>query len=217
MRLLVIEDTADLAEAIRAYLAAAGHAVDLAGDCGTARACLDVAEYDAVVLDLGLPDGSGLSLLRDRRRAGDRTPFIIATARDQITNRIEGLDAGADDYVIKPFDLGELAARLRAHARRAEGAPNAVIDLGPLRIDRARARVWQDGAEVRLTSREWAVFDALLAARGRVLSRTALEERLYDFDAEISGNAVEVYISRLRGKLGNAVIETRRGIGYQLP
>ncbi|WP_375687276.1 response regulator [Pseudooceanicola sp. LIPI14-2-Ac024] len=217
MRLLVIEDTADLAAAIRTYLVTAGHAVDLAGDCGMARACLDVTDYDAVVLDLGLPDGSGLSLLRERRRAGDRTPFIIATARDQITDRIEGLDAGADDYVIKPFDLGELAARLRAHARRAEGEPSAMIDLGALRIDRARARVWRDGGEIRLTSREWAVFDALLAARGRVLSRAALEERLYDFDAEISGNAVEVYISRLRGKLGNAVIETRRGLGYQLP
>jgi two-component system, OmpR family, response regulator len=217
MRLLVIEDTPDLAEAIRCYLTGAGHAVDIAGSREAAEAAWDVAQYDAILLDLGLPDGSGLHLLRDRRRSGDRTPVIIATARDQISDRIEGLDSGADDYVVKPFDLGEVAARIRAHARRADGHPASELSLGDIRIDRARARLWRGEKEIRLTSREWAVLEALLIARGRVLSRAALEERLYAFDAEISGNAVEVYISRLRTKLGATVIATRRGLGYQLP
>ncbi|WP_414896726.1 response regulator transcription factor [Rhodovulum sp. YEN HP10] len=217
MRVLVIEDGADLAEAIRTYLSRDGHAVDLAADCAEAGLLLDLAQYDGIVLDLGLPDGSGLDLLRVRRRDGLRTPVVILSARDRIGDRIAGLDCGADDYVVKPVDLGELAARLRANARRGEGAPGVELAFGPLRIDRARARVWRDGAEIRLTAREWAVLDALLAARGRVLSRQVLEDRLYDFDAGISGNAVEVYVSRLRGKLGRGLIETRRGIGYQIP
>lgn len=214
MRLLVVEDMAHLADAVQRFLAGAGHAVDLAPDCATAEAALAVAQYDAVLLDLGLPDGSGLDLLRALRRRGDRTPVIIATALDQISDRIAGLDAGADDYVVKPFDLGELAARLRANARRATGAPSPDVMLAGLRIDRAAARVFRDDAEIRLTAREWAVLDALLAARGRVLSRAVLEERLYAFDAEIAGNAVEVYVSRLRAKLGAEVIATRRGLGY---
>ncbi|WP_108026719.1 response regulator transcription factor [Rhodovulum kholense] len=217
MRVLVIEDTADLAEAIRTYLGREGHAVDLAADCAEAGLALDLAAYDGIVLDLGLPDGSGLDLLRQRRRGGLRTPVVILTARDQIGDRIAGLDSGADDYVVKPVDLGELAARLRANARRSEGDPAAEVQLGPFRVDRARARIWQGPDEIRLTAREWAVLDALLAARGRVLSRQALEDRLYDFDAAVSGNAVEVYVSRLRTKLGRGVIETRRGIGYQIP
>ncbi|MBT9382823.1 response regulator transcription factor [Pseudooceanicola sp. CBS1P-1] len=217
MRLLLIEDTAELADAVARALRAEGHAVDTAATCALAETALAVARYDAIVLDLGLPDGSGLDLLRGMRRRGDRTPVLVATAQDQISDRIAGLDAGADDYVVKPFDTLELAARLRAHARRAGGDPASEIALAGLGIDRARARVRRDGAEIQLTSREWAVFDALLAARGRVLSRAQLEERLYDFNAEIAGNAVEVYISRLRSKLGPGVIETRRGLGYLVP
>lgn len=217
MRILVIEDTADLADAVQRHLSAEGHAVDLAADLDAARDALAVAEYGAILLDLGLPDGSGLALLRERRAAGDRTPVIVATARDQISDRIAGLDAGADDYVVKPYDLMELSARIRAHARRAQDAPDPVIVAGDLRIDRARQRIFDGAAEVRLTQREWAVLDALLAARGRVISKAALEQALYDFDAEIEGNAVEVYVSRLRRKLGAARIETRRGLGYLWP
>lgn len=217
MRLLLIEDTADLAETLARHLRAEGHAVDLAGDVEGALTALAVSEYGCVILDLGLPDGSGLAVLRDRRDRGDRTPFIIATARDQISDRIAGLDAGADDYVVKPFDLNELSARIRAHARRAQGVPEARIVLGELEVDRALARVWRAGAEVRLTAREWALFEALLGARGRVLGKSALEEALYAFDDRIEGNAIEVYVSRLRAKLGPAVIETRRGLGYVLP
>ena len=217
MRILIVEDTADLSDAVQRHLRGQGHAVDCAATRDEAEAAWDVTEYDAVLLDLGLPDGSGLQLLRARRALGDRTPVLIATARDQISDRIAGLDAGADDYVVKPFDLGELSARLRAHARRAQGAPESELGIGGLRIDRARGRVHRGAEEIRLTSREWAVFEALLAARGHVLSRAQLEERLYDFDAEIAGNAVEVYVSRLRGKLGAALIETRRGLGYLVP
>lgn len=216
MRLLVVEDTPGLADAVTRHLAADGHAVDHAATLSDAREFWLCAPYAAVLLDLGLPDGSGLTLLREARARGDRTPVIIATARDQISDRIAGLDAGADDYIVKPYDLDELSARIRANARRAEGTPETRIVLGPLTVDRARNRVFQGKEEIRLTAREWAVFEALLAARGRVLSRAALEDRLFTFDAEIEGNAVEVYISRLRRKLGAGMIETRRGMGYLL-
>lgn len=217
MRVLLIEDTADLADALRQHLRAGGHAVDHAASRAEAEAAWDIADYDVALLDLGLPDGSGLALLRGRRLAGDRTPVVIATARDQISDRIAGLDAGADDYVVKPFDLDELTARLRAQVRRAGGDPAGQVMLGDLRLDRSGGRVFRGDQEIRLTSRERAVLDALVTARGRVLSRSALEERLYAFDDEIAGNAVEVYVSRLRAKLGPAVIETRRGQGYLVP
>ncbi|MCT8329095.1 response regulator [Albidovulum sediminis] len=217
MRLLLVEDTPELAHSVLQFLRAEGHAVDHAPDAATAATAMAVADYACVILDLGLPDGSGLDVLRARRRAGDRTPVLIATARDQISDRIAGLDAGADDYVVKPFDLHELSARIRAHARRAQGVPETRLAVGALEVDRAAARVWRQGAEVRLTAREWALFDALLGARGRVLPKTALEDALYAFDDAVEGNAVEVYVSRLRQKLGAGVIETRRGLGYVLP
>ncbi|WP_415183437.1 response regulator [Phaeovulum sp.] len=217
MRLMLVEDTEDLARSVLRFLQRAGHAVDHAPDAATAQAARDVAEYACVILDLGLPDGSGLSLLRAWRAAGDKTPVIIATARDQISDRIAGLDAGADDYVVKPYDLNELSARIRAHARRGQGMPEARVQVDKLEVDRAAARVWHHGVEVRLTAREWALFDTLLGARGRLLPKAALQEALYDFDAAIEGNAVEVYISRLRQKLGAGVIETRRGLGYIVP
>ncbi|WP_207102945.1 response regulator transcription factor [Paracoccus shandongensis] len=217
MRILLVEDEADIADALLRFLRARGHAVDHAADLETAGAALDVAEYGAVLLDLALPDGSGLDLLRDQRRRGNRVPVLIATAHDRIADRIAGLDAGADDYVVKPYDLAEVEARLRAHARRASGDPAPESRVGGLRVDRAGARLFRDGDEIRLTSREWALFDALLSARGRVLSRQALEERLYAFGDAIEGNAVEVYVSRLRGKLGPDAIQTRRGLGYLIP
>jgi two-component system OmpR family response regulator len=217
MRLLLVEDTDDLAQSILRFLRDQGHAVDHAADAATAEEAMAMADYACVILDLGLPDRSGLEVLRARRRAGDRTPVLIATARDQISDRIAGLDAGADDYVVKPFDLAELSARIRAHARRGQGLPETRLSVAGLEVDRAAARVWRMGAEIRLTSREWALFDALLGARGRVLAKSALEEVLVGFDAMIEGNAVEVYVSRLRGKLGAEVIVTRRGLGYTVP
>lgn len=217
MRILLIEDDADIANAVLRFLQGQGHAVDHAADLDTADAALAAADFDAVLLDLALPDGSGLDLLRGLRRRGSQVPVIIATSRDQISDRIAGLDAGADDYVVKPYDLGEVEARLRAHARRASGDPATETTLGELRIDRAGARLFRADSEIRLTSREWALFDALLSARGRVLSKAALEERLFAFENEIEGNAVEVYVSRLRAKLGAGLIETRRGLGYLIP
>lgn len=217
MRVLLVEDDADIADALSRFLRAEGHAVDHAGDLAAAEAALDVVRFDAILLDLALPDGSGLALLLDQRRRGNRVPVIIATARDKVSERIAGLDAGADDYVVKPYDLAEVAARLRSHGRRASGDPAPESRVGALRIDRAGARLFRDEAEIHLTSREWALFDALLSARGRVLSKQALEERLYAFDDAVEGNAVEVYVSRLRSKLGPAAIQTRRGLGYLIP
>lgn len=214
MRLLLIEDNLDLATSVLRFLRAEGHAVDHAQTAGEAEDALRVGDYACVVLDLGLPDGSGLAVLRGARAAGLRMPVIVATALDQISDRIAGLDSGADDYIVKPYDLHELAARIRAHARRGEGQPEARIALGALTIDRAAARLWQGDQEIRLTSREWAVFDTLLSGRGRVMPKARLEEALYSFDAQIEGNAVEVYISRLRQKIGAELIETRRGLGY---
>lgn len=217
MRVLLVEDEMDIATAVQRYLQGQGHAVDLTARLDDAAAAMAVVEFDAVLLDLALPDGSGLHFLRDIRRQGNRVPVVIATARDQINDRIAGLDAGADDYVVKPYDLGEVAARLRAHQRRASGDPAVETRLGDLRVDRTGARLFRDEAEIRLTSREWTLFEALLSARGRVLSKATLEERLYAFDDAVEGNAVEVYVSRLRTKLGAAVIETRRGLGYLIP
>ena len=151
MRVLLIEDEADIADALVRYLRAQGHAVDHAPDLDTARAALEVADFDAILLDLALPDGSGLVLLREQRHRGNRVPVIIATARDQITERIAGLDAGADDYVVKPYDLAEIEARLRANARRASGDPATESRLGGLRVDRAGARLFKGEAEIRLT------------------------------------------------------------------
>ena len=217
MRLLIVEDAAGLAAALARHLGAEGHAVDIAATLKEAADSVAVADYALILLDLGLPDGSGLDFLRRLRAGGDATPVIVATARDQISDRIAGLDAGADDYVVKPYDLAELAARIRANARRAQDAPAPVIELGGVTVDRARRRIFAGGEEKRLTQREWALFDTLLGARGRVLGKQALEEALYTFDDEIEGNAVEVYVSRLRRKLGADVIETRRGLGYLIP
>lgn len=217
MRLLVVEDTEDLADALVRHLRDQGHSVDHVATATDAAAALRVADYAAVVLDIGLPDGSGLDLLRAERARGNRVPILIATARDRISDRIAGLDAGADDYVVKPFDLGEVEARIRAQIRRATAAGATEARLGDLRVDLAGARVFGPTGEIRLTAREWSVLELLVGARGRVRSRAALEEALYAFDDEIAGNAVEVYVSRLRGKLGAGVIETRRGLGYLVP
>lgn len=216
MRLLLVEDNQDLAASVLSFLRSEGHAVDLAPTAADAEDAMAVGDYACIILDLGLPDGSGLDLLRHWRRAANRTPVLIATAYDQISDRIAGLDCGADDYIVKPYDFRELAARIRAHARRGEGQPEVRISLGDLQVDRAAARLWRGETEIRLTSREWALFDALLGARGRVQPKSRLEDALYAFDAQIEGNAVEVYISRLRQKIGADLIETRRGLGYVL-
>jgi two-component system OmpR family response regulator len=163
-----------------------------------------------------LPDGQGIAFLRDLRRRGSVTPVVILTALDQISDRIAGLNAGADDYMTKPFDLSELSARLNAVARRYSGNPNPLVAIGDLQIDLAARTVLRNGRPIDLTGREWTLFEAFVQHPGQVLSKAQLEERLYAFGTEVESNAIEVHVSRLRKKLGHAFVETVRGIGYRL-
>lgn len=205
-----------LGEAVRDYVAGLGHAVDWMQTLADARAAAATVDYDLLLLDLRLPDGSGLSLLTELRRAGLATPIIILTAHDQISDRIEGLNSGADDYLVKPFNLGELGARMLAVARRYAGAALPVLEAGPLTIQLADRRVLRHGEAVDLSSREWAVLARLAARPEAVVSKGQIEEALYAFGSEIESNTVEVYVSRLRKKLGKDCVETLRGIGYRL-
>ncbi|MEP6564932.1 MAG: response regulator [Mesorhizobium sp.] len=216
MRVLLIEDDHVLGEAVRDHIAADGHAVDWSATLGDAVDHLDVVSYELVLLDLHLPDGKGLDFLKAFRRKGRDTPVIILTARDQLSDRIDGLNSGADDYLVKPFDLGELSARLAAVARRYAGSPNPLIRLGAIEIDQARRRVVVDGTEAMLTSREWAVLEQFLSRPGAIVAKAQIEDALYAFGAEIESNTVEVYVSRLRKKIGRVAVTTVRGLGYRL-
>lgn len=216
MRVLLVEDDTVLGAAVRDQIAADGHSVDWVMRLDRAGDALASAVYDLVLLDLMLPDGRGIPFLKALRGRGDVTPVIILTALDQVSDRIEGLNAGADDYMVKPFDLAELSARIGSVARRYVGNPNPLITLGPLEIDIAARSILKDGRPVVLTAREWVLFEAFLQRPGQLLSKSQLEERLYSFDTEIDSNAIEVHVSRLRKKLGANVIETERGLGYRL-
>ena len=216
MRILLIEDDTILGAAIRDHIAADNHSVDWVTRLDAAGDHLDSAVYDLVLLDLMLPDGRGIAFLCALRRRGSVTPVVILTALDQISDRIAGLNAGADDYMTKPFDLSELSARLSAVARRYSGNPNPLVAIGNLEIDLAARTVLCDGRPVDLTGREWALFEAFVQHPGQVLSKGQLEERLYAFGAQVESNTIEVHVSRLRKKLGHAVVETVRGIGYRL-
>ena len=216
MRILLIEDDTVLGAAVRDQIAGDGQSVDWVTRLDAAGAAVAAAVYDLVLLDLMLPDGRGLGFLKTLRARGDVTPVIILTALDQVSDRIEGLDAGADDYLVKPFDLAELSARIGSVARRYAGNPNPIITHGALDIDLAARRVHRDGKPVPLTAREWALFEAFLSRPGQLLSKAQLEDKLYAFNAEVESNTIEVHVSRLRKKLGAAVIETERGLGYRL-
>lgn len=216
LRILLIEDDAALGGAVRDQVAADGHSVDWARSLGEARDHLGLAPYELVLLDLLLPDGRGLDLLRAMRARGDATPVVILTALDQISDRIAGLNAGADDYLVKPFDLDELSARVRSVSRRYHGNPNPLVVLGDLTIDLAARSVRREGRDVVLTAREWTLFEAFVQRPGTLLSKAQLEERLYAFDDEVDSNTIEVHVSRLRKKLGAGVISTVRGLGYRL-
>ena len=180
-------------------------------------AALRTAAFDLVLLDLGLPRRDGIDVLRELRRRGDTTPVIILTARDDIQHRVAGLDAGADDYVVKPFDLDEVTARMRSVLRRAAGRGEPVIQHGDLRLDPVTRTVERGGVPVNLSAHEYAVLEALLQRPGAVLSRAQLEDRLYGWDEQIGSNAVEVYVHGLRRKLGSDAIRTLRGVGYFVP
>ncbi len=216
MRVLLIEDDTILGAAVRDHIVGDNHSVDWVGRLDHATEHLDSAAYDLVLLDLMLPDGRGIAFLRDLRRKGCVTPVIVLTALDQISDRIEGLNAGADDYMTKPFDLSELSARLNAVARRYSGNPNPLVEIGHLQIDLAARTVAKSGRIVDLTAREWALFEAFVQRPGQVMSKAQLEDRLYAFGAEVESNTIEVHISRLRKKLGPDVVHTVRGIGYRL-
>ena len=216
MRILLIEDDAVLGAAVRDQIAGDGHSVDWVQRLDAADTAIAGVPYDLVLLDLMLPDGRGLPFLRRLRARGEATPVIILTALDQVSDRIEGLNAGADDYLVKPFDLAELSARIGSVARRYGGNPNPLITHGPLRIDLTARSIHRDGHPVQLTAREWALLEALLSRRGQLLSKAQLEDKLYAFDAEVESNTIEVHVSRLRKKLGADLIVTERGLGYRL-
>ncbi len=214
MRILLVEDDALLGDALQAGLKQAGHAVDWARDGVSADTALATGEYAAVVLDLGLPRKDGLEVLRRLRAQKLALPVLILTARDTVDDRIRGLDAGADDYLVKPCDLGELNARLRALLRRAGGQPAPVLAASGITLDPATHAVAYRGEPVELAAKEYALLLALMQQPGRALSRAQLEQHLYAWGDEIGSNAVEVYIHHLRRKLGAEAIRTLRGVGY---
>ena len=219
--MLVVEDDALLGDAIQAGLKQSGYAVDWMQDGVSAEQALATEPYAAVVLDLGLPRLSGLEVLRRLRsrnvQKNIHIPVLILTAMDMVDDRIKGLDAGADDYLVKPFDMGELAARLRALIRRAGGQPEPLLQVAGVKLDPAAHRVLYQDKPVELSAREFSVLHALMLNAGKVLSRTQLEEQLYAWGDEIESNAVEVHIHHLRRKLFPALVETIRGIGYLMP
>lgn len=217
MRLLLVEDDKMIGESVLDLLRADGYAVDWVRDGNSADSALLAGSYDLVLLDLGLPHKDGINVLRDLRGRRDRTPVLVATARDSVQQRIEGLNAGADDYVLKPYDLDELLARIRALLRRASGRAEPVYEHMGVSIDPATREVTVGGQPVVLSAREWAVLEPLLARPGLVLSRNQLEEKLYSWKDEVSSNAVEVYIHGLRKKLGAELIRNVRGLGYMVP
>lgn len=217
MRVLVVEDDALLGDAIQAGLKQAGYAVDWIKDGASADHALDAESYAAVVLDLGLPRLSGLEVLRRLRSRNTPTAVLILTAKDTIEDRIKGLDAGADDYLLKPFDMGELAARLRALIRRASGKAELLLQVGGVQLDPAAHRVLFCDRPVDLSPKEFAVLHALMLSAGKVLSRARLEDQLYAWGEEVESNAVEVHVHHLRRKLSAGLIETIRGVGYLIP
>lgn len=224
MRLLLAEDDRMIGDSLRQALRLEGHAVDWVYDVAAAHAALATEQFDLLLLDLGLPEKpgqspgptAGLAVLRQLRARGDALPVIVLTARDATADRVAGLDAGADDYLTKPFELDELAARMRAVARRHEGRADSALVHGTVRLDPSTRQVTHDGKPVLLSAREFAVLQALMQRPGAVLSRAQLEDRLYGWGDAIESNAVSVYVHQLRKKLGADFIQSMRGVGYFL-
>ena len=216
MHFLLIEDDPMLAQAVEAGLRQQGWRADHVCDVPAARLALADHAYAAVLLDLGLPQGSGLDVLRAMRSRYDATPVLVMTARDRLSDRIHGLDAGADDYLVKPFSLDELNARLRALLRRSQGRVSAVLEHGAVCVDPARRRVTLEGRDVALSIHEYRTLLALMERRGRVVPRAQLEEAVYGGDGTIESNTIAVYIHQLRKKLGNDLVVTVHGFGYRI-
>jgi DNA-binding response OmpR family regulator len=217
MRILIVEDDAQLGDGLLHGLRAAGFAADWVRDGSAADSALSTETFGAIVLDLGLPRVDGVEVLRRLRARGNRTPVLVLTSRDAVEDRVAGLDGGADDYLVKPVALAELAARLRALARRAGGEAAPVLAIGALEIESAARRVRWRGAEIELGGREYAILEELARNAGRVLTREQLESRLYEWDHGLESNAIEVHVHHLRRKLAPEVIRTVRGVGYLMP
>jgi len=216
MRILVVEDDANLNRQLKEALTEAGYAVDVAFDGEEGHFLGDTEPYDAIVLDIGLPQMDGLSVLEEWRRAGKSVPVLLLTARDRWSDKVQGIDAGADDYVAKPFHMEEVLARLRALVRRAAGHASNEIVAGPVRLDARSGKVTVDGQAVKLTSHELRLLSYLMHHKGKVISRTELTEHLYDQDFDRDSNTIEVFVGRLRKKLPEDCIQTVRGLGYQI-
>lgn len=216
MRILIIEDDPVLLDGLKAGLGLLGATVDAVNSCADGHAALGTTSFDAIVLDLMLPDGSGLDLLTKIRSMGNRTPVLLLTALDEVHDRIRGLDAGADDYLGKPFDLDELAARMRAIVRRQAGRATSSLTHSGVVLDPATLAATVAGKPISLSRREFAVLAALMERPDAIRSKSDLEERLYGWQEEIESNAVEVHIHNLRNKIGRNAIETVRGLGYRM-
>ena len=217
MRLLLVEDDEMIGDGLRRYLRGLGYAVDWVRDGEGALLALRAESFDLVVLDLGLPRRDGLSVLGRMRALKDSTPVLVLTARDAVSDRIAGLDAGADDYIVKPFDSAEVAARIRALLRRRAGRADSVVEHGELRMNLTTRVVTLAGREVALSAREFAILEALIERPGAVLSRSQLEQRLYGWGEEIESNVLDVHIHSLRRKLGTPFIRNVRGVGWRVP
>lgn len=216
MKILIIEDEPALGSAVRERVRAAGHVVDWFRTLDDGRAALAASTYDFLLLDLGLPDGHGLDLLREIRRAALSLAVLITTAQDQVSDRIAGLSEGADDYIVKPYDLDELIARIDAVSRRYAVLPDNVVTLGDIEIDLARRLLRRNSQMIDLSAREWAIVEVLARRPGAVCSRELLEDALYGLSDDVESNAIEVFISRIRKKAGAHLITTVRGRGYRL-
>lgn len=217
MRVLLVEDDSMIGASVQKGLRQDSFSVDWVRNARSAETALAAHKYDALLLDVGLPDKSGVEVLKKLRRTGSDIPVLIITARDAVADRVAGLNSGADDYIAKPFDLDELAARIRAVLRRRAGRADSVIRAGDVTLDPASRRVTLRGRELVLSARELALLEALLHRRGAILSRSQLEERIYGWGEEVGSNAVEVYVHSLRKKLGADFIKTVRGVGYLVP
>lgn len=216
MRILIVEDDETLADGLTVGLRLAGFTPEQVATCADARQALAQNGFAGVVLDLMLPDGSGLEILAELRATGSRLPVLLLSALDEVCDRIAGLDAGADDYLGKPFDLNELGARLRAILRRGEGRAAAELSWNGLVVDPSRMRGRRDGSDITFSQREFVILTALMERPGAILDKAALEERLYGWQEGVESNTVEVHVHKLRAKLGADFIETVRGVGYRL-